>query len=273
MFKNLFKSNKSNSLKTVHCELNGTETGINNITGLVRINGVIAIKNLKNPKIDYDNKVINSDKKPPIKFYSDLYVPERIKDMFGPLYSIIDDLDEVEKSDTIMSEEGKIIFTAQNLGLFAEHIGNGAELIRIPDHLFISVIDTTASFSSKNCENWNCEYNSSGNKYRYKRIVKEFKTEATFGHPPVLAPGFDVGVSDCSNKNPNGTNYMFRTQPPFEKINLCSNESAVDYCKKNNVIIFYNDFMNKGQVRVLTRYTETINRNLKNGYLFRSSNI
>lgn len=273
MFKNLFKSNKSSSLKTVHCEITGAEAGMNNIIGLVRINGVIALKNLKNPVIDHDEKIIYSDKRPPFEFYSELFVPEKLKDDFGKLYTIIDDPDEIEKSSAILSEHGKIVFAAQSLAVFEEHIENGAELIKIPDHLFLAVIDTTASFSDKNCENWNCKFNSTGNKYRFKKVVHEFKTEVTLGYPSILAPGFDVGIGDCSNKNPNGTSYMFRTEQPFQKIDLCSNESAVDYCKKNNVIIYYNDFMNKGQVRVLTRYTESINRNLKNGYLFRSSNF
>ena len=89
----------------------------------------------------------------------------------------------------------------------------------------------------------------------------------------MLPAGFNVGISDCTENNPNGTNYAFQTDKSFKKVNLCSNESAVDFCKQNNAIIYYNDFLNKGKLRVLTSQTEEINRNMKNPYLYRSSNI
>ncbi len=273
MFNNLFRKNANKGIKKVHCEITGAETDIRNISGLIRINGVIALKNLRNPTIDHNKKLIHSDGKPSLKFYSEIFIPERIKNMFGSLYSIIDDVDEIEKSYAIISEEGKIIFAAQSLGLFDEHIKKGAELIKLPDHLFLSVIDTTPSFKTKKCEIWDWEFKATGNKYRYKKLLEERSISVNFGYPMMLLPGFNTGVSDISNKNPKGTSYQFKTEQSYQKIDLCSNESAVDYCKKNNAIIFYNDFLNNGQLRALTSYTENINKNLKNHYLFRSSNI
>ena len=46
-----------------------------------------------------------------------------------------------------------------------------------------------------------------------------------------------------------------------------------DYCKKNNSLVYFIDFMNGGKMRVLSEYTESINNNLQNHYKFRSSNI
>ena len=139
--------------------------------------------------------------------------------------------------------------------------------------MFHTVIDNSTSLKVRECENWNINYNTIGNKYRFKNVLREMKNELTFGYASPLFPGFDIGVSDCSDKNPNGTGYQFKTDQSYQKISLCSNESAVDYCKKNNAIVFYNDFLNKGKLRALNAYTESINRNLQNNYLFRSSNI
>lgn len=257
----------------VHCEITGEEVLINQTTALVRINGIIAFKNLRNPKIDLENKIIHADGKPSLKFYSEIYVPEGLKDVVGPIYSIIDDADDIESSSAIFSEEGKKMFSGQGLLIFEKYLESGAEVIRVPDTMFHTVIDTQSSIRIIKCENWNINYKSVGSKYRFKNIRNEMKIDVEFGNPMPLPAAFDVAISDCTEKNKNGSNYMFSTDKSYQKINLCSNESAVDFCKKNDTIVFYNDFLNKGKLRLLTSYTERINRNMKNPYLFRSSNI
>ena len=273
MFKNLFGKNTHKTEKKVHCEITGAEAQINDTKALVRINGIIPLKNLINPKIDFENKVIHPDGKPPLKFYSELIVPDDLKIFFGPIYSIIDDLDDIESSTTILSEEGQNMFSGQGLIIFAKHIENGAEVIKIPETMFHAVIDTQSSFKNVECANWKVNYNSKGSKYRFKNIVKKMECDVEYGYPMPLFPSFDIGVSDCSDKNPKGTNYLFSTDNSYQKINLCCNESAVEFCKKNNTIVYYNDFLNKGKLRVLTSHTESINKKLQNKYLFRSSNI
>lgn len=272
MFDKLFGKSR-NETKSVHCEVTGTETTIENTVALVKIDGVIALKNFNNPYIDFDSKEILSIDNPPLKFYSELIVPEDLKHFFGRMFSIINDKDEMEHSTAIMSEKGKRIFSGQKLLPLMKHVKNGIELIQIPPSMFFAVIDTVISLKSKTCENWNIDFKGLGKKYRFKRILSEKRERQTFGMPGVLMPGYNVAVGDCSQKNPDGTGYMYKTDGMFKSIELCSNESAVSFCKKNKAIVYYNDFLNKGKLRVLTPETESINRNLQNSYLFRSSNI
>lgn len=262
-----------NESTSVHCEVTGTETTIENTVALVKIDGVIALKNFNNPSVDFDRKLIQSIDKPPLKFYSELVVPEDLNPMFGRLFSIIDDLDELEHSTAIMSEFGKKNFSGRALLPLVDQLVSGIEIIQIPPSMFFPVIDTRIKLKNKSCENWQIGFKGIGRKYRFKKILSEKKERQTFGTPAILWPGFDVGVGDCSQKNPNCTNYLYKTDGSFKPIELCCNESAVSFCKKNKAIVYYNDFLNNGKLRVLTPETESINRNLQNPYLFRSSNI
>lgn len=272
MFDKLFGKSQ-NETKSVHCEVKGTETTIENTVALVKIDGVIALKNFNNPSVDFDSKEIQSMDKPPLKFYSELVVPEDLKPFFGRMFSIINDEDEIEHSTAIMSEEGKKIYSGQKLFPLMEHIKNGVELLQIPPSMFFAVVDTEVSLKNKSCENWHTDFKGLGRKFRYKKILDEKRERQTFGMPGILMPGYDVAVGDCSQKNPNGTGYMYKTDSAFKPIELCCNESAVSFCKKNKAIVYYNDFLNNGKLRVLTPETESINRNLQNSYLFRSLNI
>ena len=272
MFDKLFGKSQ-NETKSVHCEENGTETTIENTVALVKIDGIIALRNLNNPSIDFDRNQIQPIDKPPLNFYSELIVPEDLKPIFGRIFSIINDPDEVEQSTAIMSAKGKKIFSGQTLFPFAKHINNGVELLKIPPSMFFPVIDTKTQLRNKTCENWQIEFGGLGRKYRFKNILDEKRQRQTFGMTGILVPGYNVRVGDCSQKNPNGTSYMYKTDGSFKSIELCCNESAVSFCKKNKAIVYYNDFLNKGKLRVLTPETESINRNLQNSYLFRSSNI
>jgi hypothetical protein len=262
-----------NESKSVHCEVTGNKTTIENTVALVKIDGVIALKNFNNPSVDFDRKEIQSMDKPPLKFYSELIVPEDLKPIFGRLFSIIDDEDEMEHSTAIMSAEGIKIFSGKQLSPLIEHIQNGTELLQIPPSMFFAVIDTVVLLKSKTCENWQISFDGLGKKYRFKNILEEKRETQTFGIPGILMPGYDLAVSDCSQKNPNGTGYMYKTDGSFKSVDLCSNESAVSFCKKNYAIVYYNDFLNNGKLRVLTSETENINKNLQNSYLFRSLNI
>lgn len=272
MFEKLFGKTQNES-KSIHCEITGNETSIENAVALVKIDGVIALKNFNNPSVDFDRKEILSADKPPLKFYSELFVPEDLKPIFGRIFSIINDEDEIEQSTAIMSAEGKKVFSGQKLLPLMEHINNGIELLQIPPSMFFAVVDTNVSLKNKSCENWQTDFKGLGKKYRYKKILDEKRERQTFGMPGMLVPGYDVAVGDCSQKNPNGTGYMYKTDGSFKPIELCCNESAVSFCKKNKAIVYYNDFLNNGKLRVLTPVTESINRNLQNPYLFRSSNI
>jgi hypothetical protein len=141
--------------------------------------------------------------------------------------------------------------------------------------MFFVAANETSDFNTQNkiCENWNVPYKGFSKKYLTKKIL-ELKTEKhIFGKQAILLPGFDVAISDCAAKNPNGTGYLFRTDNTFVPVNLCSNESAIDYCDKNNCLAYYTDFMNGGKMRVLSKYTPSINANLQNIYKSRSSNI
>ncbi len=262
-----------NNSKKVYCEITGAETSIDNTIVLVKIDGVIALKNFNNPMVDFENKIIQSSGKPPLNFYSEIIVPDDLKQIFGRVFSIINDEDEIEQSTTVMSMEGQKLFSGQKLFPFMEHITNGVELLQIPPTMFLAIIDTSTKPKTKICENWSINYKAIGKKYRYKEILNERKERQTFGYPGILMPGFDVAVSDCSEKNPNGTGYMYKTDGSFKSIDLCCNESAVSFCKENNSLVYYNDFINNGKLRVLTPVTETINKNLQNPHLFRSSNI
>lgn len=272
MEKKLFRKSQPET-QNVFCEITGSQTTIDNTVVLVKINGVIALENLNNPMVDFENKTIKPIDKPPLNFYSELIVPDELKPIFGRIFSIINDEDEFEQSTAVMSKEGQKVFSGQKLFLFMEYIDNGVELIQIPNTMFFAIIDTITTCKTKRCENWGINYKALGKKYRYKNIINEQTRNHTFGLPGILTSGFDVGVSDCSPKNPNGTGYMYKTDGIFKPIDLCCNESAVSFCNKNKAIVYYNDFLNDGKLRVLTPKTESINRNLQNSYLYRSLNI
>lgn len=266
MLSNLFGGEKK---KTVHCEINGKETTIDKTRVLTKINGVINIKLFDNPKIDNAKKIIFSDGKPPIKFFTKVHVPQELKDAIGELYATVQDEDELEQSTSILSDEGINIFMGRQLIKLIDYLGQ-YELINFPDTMFFVSANETSNFNTQNkvCENWGVTYKSVGKKYFIKRVLEKKIERMRYGYvglgSGVLWPGFDVGLSDVSEKSPNGNGYQFKTDKNFNPINLCSNESAVDYCKKNNCLAYYTDFINGGKMRVLSEYTESINKNLQN---------
>ena len=263
----------SSQTKEIHCEKTGQVSSLDDTVVLTKINGIIVSKNCNNPKIDMDKKSVYSSTSPPHKFYSEINVPNELKPIFGRIFAIVDDEDELEQSTAILSTKGKNLFTIEQLMPFMEYIDQ-TEILRLPDSMFIAIIDENASNKYLNCENWNLSFKSIGRKYRSKRILEEKHLKIPFGVPEEDAlKKFDIEVSDWNQKNPNGTSYLFKTDNKFQNINLCSNESAVDYCINNKCLVYYNDFLNKGKLRVLTPYTENINKKLQNPYLFRSSNI
>jgi hypothetical protein len=272
MYRNLFGKSQ-NEPRNVHCQITGKETTLENTVVLVKIDGVIALKNLRNPTVDFENNIIKPIDRPPLNFYSELIVPNDLKKIFGRMFSIVKDEDVIEQSTSIMSVEGQRNFSGRNLLPFVENISNGVELINLTGNQFIAVIDTVAHAKTKNCENWIINYKGLGAKYFYKAIIDEKIEKHVFGSPGVLLPWYDVSVSDCAQKNPNGTSYMYKTDGQFKAIDLCCNESAVSFCKKNKALVYYNDFLNQGKLRVLSPKTVSINENLQNSYLYRSSNM
>jgi hypothetical protein len=271
MFSKIFSS-QSNQVRKVHCEITGKECSLNDTVILTKVNGVIVFKNIDDPELDEDEQVIYTPTKPPLKYYSEINVPNDLKQITGRLFSIVDDEDDLEQSTAVMSFEGQGIYTGRQLVPFLEYM-NEYEMLQLPDTMFMAIIDSVANAKQANCENWNLPFNSVGRKYRFKRILEERKSTQTFGIPALLIPGYDVGLSDCSQKNPQGTGYLFKTDNNFVNINFACNESAVEYCIKNKCLVYYSDFLNKGSVRILSPYSEDINRKLQNSYLFRSSNM
>lgn len=236
----------------------------------MKIDGIIALKNINNPIIDFENKIIQSRGKPPLNFYSEIIVPDDLKRIIGRMFSIVNDTDDIEQSTALMSIEGQRIFSGQKLFAFMEPIINGIELFQIPLTMFYAVIDSETTLQAKKCENWDINYGGLDRKYRYKNIIEENRDQLI---PGVLKPGYDIAVSDRSCENPNGNDYHFKTEGKFYSIDLCCNESAVSICQKNNVIVYYNDFINNGKLRLLISNTVSINMKLQNSYLYRSLNF
>lgn len=257
--------------KNVHCEMNGRETSIDRTRVLTKISGIINLKLFNNPRVDNKQKVIHSDNKQIIKFYNKVHVPQDLKVIFGELYTIVEDEDEVDQSIHILSDEGVNVFMGRQLFRIAEYLEEYA-VIRFPETMFFVSANDKSDFKlqDKLCANWGIAYPSLGKKYMVKKILDSKTEKQTFGKQGILPYGYDIGFSDCSEKHPNGTGYFFKTDRNFSPIDLCSNESAVQYCSKNNSIIYYTDFINEGKMRVLSKYTESINKYLQNDYTFRS---
>ena len=278
MLSNIFSKSKGVQ-RIVHCEMNGKATSIEKTRILTKANVIINLKRFKNPRIDFEAKTIFSSNKDPIKFLCELHIPPELKPVLGDLYATVEDEDELEQSTHILSDEGINIFMAQQFFIllrnnFTEYLKE-YETVTLPDALFFVSANEISSFKSQSmiCDNWGISYPSVGKKYMIKKILETKTDTLTFGRMSVLCPGYDVAFSDCSAKNPTGTGYQFITDKNFIPTNLCSNESAVDYCIKNNCLAYYTDFVNGGKMRVLSKYTESVNKNLRNDYKFRSSNI
>ncbi len=260
--------------KIVHCEINGKETSIDKTRVLTKISGVINLQMLENPRVDNNQKVIYSDSKPPINFFIKVHIPPDLIGVLRELYAIVTDVDELEQSTHILSDEGINVYMGRQLIKLINYIKE-YEIINFPDTMFFVSANDTSNFKMQNktCDNWGIIYPSLGKKYMVKKILDTKIESLPFGYQGVLRIGYDVGVNDSSAQNPNGTFYSFKTDRNFVPLDFCSNESAVDYCIKNNTLAYFTDFMNGGKMRVLSKYTESINNNLQNHYKFRSSNI
>lgn len=259
---------------TVHCETTGHPTTLGNTRVTTKISGVINLGQFINPYIDNEQKIIHSSTKPPIKFFEEVHIPTDLKSVLGDLYATVDDYDEPEQSTNIFSDRGIDLFMGRQLLKLIDYLKE-YEVINFPETMFFVSANnvSTSNASQKKCECCGLNYYSVGKKYMSKKILNERKDPGRFGVQGLLWPGFDVGFSDLSDKNPIGTGYLFATDKTFNSLTLCSNECAVEYCKKNAVLIYYNDFANGGKLRLLSKYTESINTNLQNDYKYRSSNI
>jgi len=271
MFKNLFRKSSTDK-KEVWCEITGKSAAISDTVSLIKINGIVVSKNLSNVEIDNANKIIYSSSHPPIEYYQEILVPNERQNVFGRLFAKVEDEDEIEVSTAIISSDGINMFTLKSLILFIQYL-NKADVLMIPDSMFVTIISRNEKLLKLTCENWGNEYEGVGRKFMAKKISDVRKDKLQFGVLGIMYPGWDVGINDVSQKNPQGHGYLFKTENQFNPINLCSNESAVSYCKNNNSLIYYNDFTNEGKLRILSEYTPEINSNLKNPYIYRSSNI
>jgi hypothetical protein len=266
------------STNKYHCEKNGKETSIEKTRVLTKINGIINLKLFQNPEIDFEQKTILSLNKPPIKFFTKINTPPDLKEIIGDLFATVEDSDEPEQSTCILSDEGIKYLMGSQLIKLIPHLKN-YELIKFPEKMFFVSANNTDNFNpqTKKCENCGINYPSVGKKYMSKLIFETYKETIKLGHLQlsngILKYGFDVAFSDVSEKNPNGTLYQFKTDNNFKAVNLCSNECSIEYCNKNNCIIYYIDLMNGGKMRILSKYTPDINEKLQNLYKFRSSSI
>ncbi len=272
MFEELFQSNTTT--KTVHCEMTGKEAFLENMKVLTKIKGVINLRAFNNPEVDYSENLIYSTDRLPIKYFSKLHVPADLSGVLGDLFSIVNDDEDPDQSTALLSDRGLDIFMGRQLLKLVDYY-KGIKLIQFPETMFFVAANDPSKYDVriKTCENWGLQYLSIGKKYMYKKILRVKTERQNFDYPNFLRPPFDVAIGDSSERNRNGTAYIFETDRNFTSINLCSNESAVDYCGRNNAIIYYIDFMHRGELRVLTEYTVSINTNLQNDYKFRSSNI
>jgi len=269
MFKKLFQTNENHD---VACEMSGRKVDIVNTVSLVRIHEIIIAKNIPNAIIDTNAKAIYAENKRPLHYYQEIIIPEEFRFMFGRLFVNIEDEDEIEASTAILSEHGINGFSFNSLQHIMPYLDKHV-ILKLPNTMFFAIVSREEQIHKKICENWNVEYSGYGKKYMSKKILDFKRDSQELGMLSILLPGWDVGFTDVNQKNPKGNNYEFKTDKKFIPINLCSNESAVEYCKKNNVLIYYNDFLNGGKLRVLSEYTPETNRNMKNPYLYRSSNI
>ncbi|AHM63233.1 hypothetical protein D770_24940 [Flammeovirgaceae bacterium 311] len=258
--------------RDVNCEITGLASALSETVVLTKVNGIIVLKNFDNPQVDALNKTIYSSSKPPLKYYAEINVPDPLKGKMGRLFSFVDDEDELEQSTAILSKAGREIHTMNQLVPFLNYVDQ-YQYLKLPETMFMAIVDVEARTSTKFCDSWAINFNSAGKKFYYKKILAEKRESQTFGTPGVLMPGYDLAFGDCSQKNPHGTGYLFKTDNTFHNANFSCNESAVEFCKNNNCLVYFMDFLNQGKLRVLSRYTEDINKKLQNPYLFRSSNI
>lgn len=258
-----------------HCELNATKSSIEETRIITKIKGIINLKVLKNPEVDFLNKVIKSGNKPPIEYLVKLNVPYELRSNLGELYSTNIDEDEIEQSTCILSEEGINIFMKRQITPLIEYLAT-YEILNFPDKMFFGSINDLNEFNLNNaiCSNCGIPYKTTGNKYKRKNIQEYRKDRMEDELPEILESDyFDLSITDCSEKDMTGYIYSFKTDKHFLKIDLCSNECAVESCIKENSVIYYNDFLLKGVLRVLTKDTVSMNTKLKNHYRYRSLNI
>ncbi len=90
----------------VYCEMNGKETSIQNTRVLTKISGVINFNLFKQPRIDFEERIIYSSNRPPIKFFTKINVPQDLQQACGELYATVEDEDELEQSTHILSDDG-----------------------------------------------------------------------------------------------------------------------------------------------------------------------
>jgi hypothetical protein len=260
---------ENEKIKSVHCELSGEVATLKDLKVLTKIDGIINLKLFVNPKIDWNNKVINSDKLPPVKFYSEIEIPEYLKHFCTNLFSFVDDETQIEKSTHIISQESELSYMSKKIMNIIPYL-ESYEKIQFSKSAFWVVKNVL--LDKLNCENCNIEYNSIGIKYRSSKINKiEIEKQNIKGLN--LNKGYDLAVTDCCDKYPNGTVYFYKVDFNMTPINLCSNECAVDFCDKNNSLVFIKDNLIDGNVRVLCKHTKDINLNLENEYLYRSIKI
>lgn len=271
MFRNLF-GKSSNKIKDVTCQVTGNKTNLDNTVSIIKINRIIISKNLQDVEIDDTNNTIHSSTHDPVQYYQEILIPSPFLPVTGRLFAQVEDEDEVESSTGIVSTEGIERFAAKTLKPIFQYL-NQAVVLDIPESMFFPIISKKEKLIKQNCENWNIEFDGIRRKYMSKKILELRKDKQQFGKPGILHAGWDVAISDVSQKNLQGNGYLFKTDNQFKPVNLCSNESAVSYCKKNNVLIYYTDFLNNGKLRLLSEYTPEINKKLQNQYLYRSSNI
>lgn len=255
------------------CEKTGDECVLEDTKVLTRINAVFTTKHMKNIRVMMNERKIYSDTKPPISFYAKMELPRAIENTLGETYFTIADENDIEETTALLAEHGKLAVLIQQTARFAHYFENN-DRVEFPEtHFFFNVSDLKVYQPNATCQCCHKSYYAVNNKYRFKKILETKQQAGEFGNIGIIFPGFDSGVSDISDKNRKGTYYFFKTDKAFNKVNLCSNECAVEYCKINKVAVYFNDFINGGKLRMLVEQTPQINEAIKNSYKYRSSNL
>lgn len=270
IFKNLFSDSSSHQSNHLHCEVTGEQTNLDNTFPIIKIDGIIVLNNFHNPEIDPHSRVIYSTGSPPVPFYKEIDLPEEVKKSSGRLFAKVHDKDEIEMSTSIISEKGINKFTTKNINLFKRFFHS--KIVMFPYSFCVPIISKNENLQEKTCINCKKKYLGVYRKYMSKRILKMKKREEEYGIMQPFPFDYDITISDVAPLHKEGYRYLFKTEKKFISVSICSNECSVQYCKQNNTLIYYNDFINKGKLRILSEYTPDINENLKNLYTYRSSN-
>lgn len=105
--------------------------------------------------------------------------------------------------------------------------------------------------------------------YKVADILESQKEKGVIGVPPKSLNDFGIAFSNIYENNKEGYYFLYKTNSKFENFHFCSNECALDYCKKNDSLAIFRNNIEKGTLRAITPDLIEINQGLDNDYIFR----